>query len=217
MEEKEEDDQKILIENAKKLLPELENKYNFSIILTEEKVLQKLIELKNNLESISKWILDEFGKKSEELYKEFKMETICDKNEGIEKIEELKYDKEKITEWIKIQENKLEKEKIETLYNELNAEFDFSNKIDKNEVINKIKEKNFDKESIKEWIKSKLDDDDIIGDKEKIEKMVALFDSEYNIENIWPEEDLKELRKTIVEFNYDEDKVRDWIELKLSS
>ena len=157
MEEKEEDDQKILIENAKKLLPELENKYNFSIILTEEKVLQKLIELKNNLESISKWISDEFGKKSEELYKEFKMETICDKNEGIEKIEELKYDKGKLTEWLKIQKIENKKEKIEALYNKLIAEFDFIDDIFvKNEMIIEIIAKNFDKEIIKEWIESRL-------------------------------------------------------------
>ena len=45
---------------------------------------------------------------------------------------------------------------------------------------------------------------DYNDDKEKIDKMFEYFDSEYNIENILEEEDLKELRKKIVEFNYDE-------------
>ena len=86
-EEKEsEDPKKLVIENAKKLLPELENKYNFSIIFTEEEVLQKLIELNNNFELISGWISDEFEKKIKELYKELKMETICDEKEGKVKI-----------------------------------------------------------------------------------------------------------------------------------
>ena len=112
------------------------------------------------------------------------MEKICDENEGKEKIEELKFDKEKIKEWIKEKEIEIEKLKIENLYNELNAEFDIGDKIDKNEVLNKIKEKNFDKESIKEWLKSKLNSGDGIDndnnndniDKKRVDELVELFD-----------------------------------------
>ena len=162
---------------------------------------------------IGGWIKDEFGKKSKELFKEFKMENICDENEGKEKIEELKFDKEKIKEWIKEKEIEIEKLKIENLYNELNAEFDIGDKIDKNEVLNKIKEKNFDKESIKEWLKSKLNSGGDI-DKKRVDELVELFDSEYNILNILEED---EFRQKIVELNYDEKVIRDWIEEKLSS
>ena len=212
-EEPQDNPEKIIKEKAKILLPELENKYNFSIILMEEQVLQKLIELNNSEELIGGWIKDEFGKKSKELFKEFKMENICDENEGKEKIEELKFDKEKIKEWIKEKEIEIEKLKIENLYNELNAEFDIGDKIDKNEVLNKIKEKNFDKESIKEWLKSKLNSGGDI-DKKRVDELVELFDSEYNILNILEED---EFRQKIVELNYDEKVIRDWIEEKLSS
>ena len=150
------------------------------------------------------------------------MENICDENEGKEKIEELKFDKEKIKEWIKEKEIEIEKLKIENLYNELNAEFDIGDKIDKNEVLNKIKEKNFDKESIKEWLKSKLNSGDGIDndnnndniDKKRVDELVELFDREYNILNILEED---EFRQKIVELNYDEKVIRDWIEEKLSS
>ena len=150
------------------------------------------------------------------------MENICDENEGKEKIEELKFDKEKIKEWIKEKEIEIEKLKIENIYNELNAEFDIGDKIDKNEVLNKIKEKNFDKESIKEWLKSKLNSGDGIDndnnndniDKKRVDELVELFDSEYNILNILEED---EFRQKIVELNYDEKVIRDWIEEKLSS
>ena len=48
---------------------------------------------------------------------------------------------------------------------------------------------------------------------EKIQKVIDLFDEEYNILNILDEE---EFRKKIIEFKFDEDKIREWIEKILS-
>ena len=48
---------------------------------------------------------------------------------------------------------------------------------------------------------------------EKIQKIIDLYDEEYNILNILDEE---EFRKKIIEFKFDEDKIREWIEKKLS-
>ena len=63
---------------------------------------------------------------------------------------------------------------METLYNELKDDLNFKDKIDKNEVLKIIKEKKFDKENIKEWIKSKLPNN-------KVDEIVELFEREYGI------------------------------------
>ena len=152
------------------------------------------------------------------------MEKICDENEGKEKRMELKFDKEQIKEWIKTKRLEFLKVKFKNLYKELNAEFNIRNNIDINEVLNKIKEEKFDKERIREWIKSKLnssgggidkDNNNDNIDKKRVDELVEWFDSEYNILNILEEDD--EFRQKIVELNYDEKVIRDWIEEKLSS
>ena len=145
------------------------------------------------------------------------------------KILELKFDKEQLNDWKK----EMEKNKIEKIYEDLNNVFSISERINKNEVLNIIKEKNFEKGSIIEWIKSKLDklkppiNDapepkpipnpepavQVNGDNSKIDEMVDLFDGEYNILNILDEE---EFRQKIIDLNYNEEKIREWIEEKLS-
>ena len=225
-EEQIESPQKILEENAKKLLSEIEKTYNINIICTKKELLKKLIELNNDMPSINEWLTNEFDKKVDEFYRELNMETICDKDEVKRKIYELKFDKEQLNEWKK----EMEKNKIEKIYEDLNNDFSISEKIDKNEILKIIKEKNFEKESIIEWIKSKLDklkspknpepnpinpkpvvQDN--GDNNKLDEMVDLFDGEYNILNILDEE---EFRQKIIDLNYNEEKIREWIEEKLS-
>ena len=213
-------------ENAKKLLQEIEKKYNINILCTKEELLKKLIELNNDMMSINEWLTNEFGKKADEFYRELNMESICDKEEIKKKIYEFKFDKEKLNDW----KNEMKKNKIEKIYEELNNECNIDNKITKYEIVNIIEEKNFEKESIIEWIKSKLDklkspknpepnpinpkpvvQDN--GDNKKLDEMVDLFDGEYNILNILDEE---EFRQKIIELNYNEEKIREWIEEKLS-
>ena len=48
---------------------------------------------------------------------------------------------------------------------------------------------------------------------EKIKKIIEQFNEEYNILCILEEE---ELREKIIEFKFDEEKIREWIEEKLS-
>ena len=55
----------------------------------------------------------------------------------------------------------------------------------------------------------KKNEDDI-----KIDELIELFDCEYNILNL---EDEDEFRAKIIELNYDEKTIRDWIEEKLAA
>ena len=206
-EEEEEDPKKILEENAKKLLTELEKKYNLTILCTNKELLKKFIELDNNMESINKWIENELSIKADELYKELNIKDICNENEGKSKIFELKFDKGEIIKWINDELSKIPKKseiEIEKMYEELDTAFSISNKIDKNEVLNIIKDKNLDKNSIINWIKYH----------KKVDEIVELFDNEYNILSILDED---EFRQKIIELKFDEKKIREWIEIKLSS
>ena len=209
-EEEKEDPKKILEENAKKLLTELEKKYNLTILCTNKELLKKFIELDNNMESINKWIENELSKKADELYKELNMKDICNEKEGKSKIFELKFDKGEIIKWINDELSKIPKNlkieiEIEKLYEELDTAFSISDKIDKNEVLNIIKDKNLDKNSIINWIKyHKI-----------VDETVDFFDKEYNILAILEDED--EFRQKIIELKFDENKIREWIEIKLSS
>ena len=108
-EEEEEDPKKILEENAKKLLTELEKKYNLTILCTNKELLKKFIELDNNMESINKWIENELSIKADELYKELNIKDICNENEGKSKIFELKFDKGEIIKWINDKLSKIPK------------------------------------------------------------------------------------------------------------
>ena len=232
--EPKEDPQKILEENAKKLLAILEkqyeNQYNLSILCPKEELLKKIIEQNNNKNSINEWIEKEFEKKADELFGELKLEDFCDEREAKAKIYELKFDKQQIIKWKK----ELEENKIEILYKELNDKLNISEKISKNEVLDIIKENNFEKEGIIKLINSKMDriisveitnikDDpkkpdpkpvNPSPDDKRVEELMLLFDEEYNILNIIDED---EFRQKIIELNREEDKIREWIVERLSS
>ena len=99
-EEKVEDPKEKQKEEAMILYSEYADKYNLSIIIKKEEIIQKFIELENKKESINKWIEDEFDKKANELYDALNMTDVVDENEAKNKISELKYDQEKIKEWL---------------------------------------------------------------------------------------------------------------------
>ena len=50
-------------------------------------------------------------------------------------------------------------------------------------------------------------------DDQKLNEMVELFDSEYNILNILDDDEFKQ---KIIDLEYDEKKIREWIEEKLA-
>ena len=235
-EKQEKEDQK---EKANLIYKDLTDKYNLSIIGTQEEIMRKIIELKCEKFAIESWIKEKSEEIDNNLYKELEMASVCDINKAKEKFNEFKYDQKAIKNWINEQ-------KAEILYNELNLELKIT--IDKNEVMNKIIEYNFDEKKIKDWIKpSKPSNPEMLYNKlsnefeilKKIENKVAMekiielnldeegmknwlkeikrlvdkFDEEFNILTILEEE---EFIAEIIRLNLDEDRIREFIEKKLN-
>ena len=141
------------------------------------------------------------------------MSEVCDINEAKKIFKNYEYDQEKIQNWIKERKDEKVKLKAEEKYNQLSASINIE-KIDKDELIAKIISSNFDDNAINEWIKEKnKPGPNPPGPDGKLEELVAKFDEEYNILTIIDEE---EFRDIIINLNYDEDKIRGYIEEKLN-
>ena len=222
-----EDPQKRLEEVAYKLYFEFSKKHDLNIIATKEAAIQKFIKLNNDNDSINNWIKDEFNKKCDELYSELSISDIIKKDEAKKEFANLKYDKEKIKEWAQSKIEQNNNDKAENLYKELEKKFENLNeKLEKNQIIEKIKKENFNEKNLIEWIKPQIraepepepvkEKEPILGsdpgENAKIEKIIRLLDDEYNILGILDEE---EVRAKIKELNFDEKKIREWIEKKL--
>ena len=178
----------------------------------EERIkLEKEMKEKKEMEEKKK--LEE---KDNNLYKELNMSEVCDINEAKKIFKNYEYDQEKIKNWIKERKDEKVKLKAEEKYNQLSASINIE-KIDKDELIAKIISSNFDDNAINEWIKEKNKPDDPRpnppGPDGKLEELVAKFDEEYNILTIIDDE---EFRDIIINLNYDEDKIRGYIEEKLN-
>lgn len=207
-----EPDPKIKIqEDAKKLYSELIKEYNLSIIWTQEpEAINKFIEFKNDKDSIIKFIKSEFEKKDEDLYDKLKEDDFIDKDEAKKIFSQQNYDEEKIKEMIqKIIEEK-KNEKAEKLYKEFLSKYEkLKEKTDiKDIIINKIKEFNFDEEKTNEYIKTFITDKD-----PKIKEIIDKFDEKYSITSIINEE---EFEAKIIELNFNEEEINNWIEERLS-
>ena len=87
----------------------------------------------------------------EEISKEINLDD-KDKNEVLNKIIELKFDKEQIKEFY----NKNVDELAEKIYEELDEEYPVLGYFDEDEVKEKIKEYNYDREKIIKWTEEKL-------------------------------------------------------------
>ena len=107
-----------------------------------------------------------------------------------------------------------EEEKFNSLFDKLNEEFD--SKLKKKEIVQKIKEFDFDEDKIKEYIKKKIDDNNNIDyqglNKEDVENLYNELNQEFYIALIM---DKEEVISKIIELNRDRDKLNDWIIEKL--
>ena len=163
----------------------------------EEEEKKKQQELKRQQE-------EEERKKQEELKK--KQEEEKRKQE-----EELKRKKE---EEERRQKEEAEQKKINSLFDKLNEEFD--SKLQKEEIVQKIKEYDFDEEKIKEYIKKKIGDNNNIDyqglNKDEVEKLYDELDQEFNLSSIMNKE---EVIAKIIELKCDRDSLNDWIFEKL--
>ena len=212
---------KKLEEEATALYSEYADKYDLSIIIKKEEAIKKFMELENKKDSINNWIKDEFAKKDNELYDSLNIKDVVDKNEAKNAFSKLKYDEEKIKLWVQCKIDEYNNNKAEGIYKELIIKFNnLKEKINKEEVIKIIKQENFDQEKIIQWIEPQIKTEPELEpnvpppvEDAKLEDMVAEYDNEFSILSIIEEEELK---NKIKEFNYDDAKVREWIENRLA-
>ena len=127
--------------------------------ITKNEIIEKIINENKNLEEIKEWVKEQNKIKEQEkaelIYEEISKEINLDdkdKNEVINKIIELKFDKEQIKEFY----NKNVDELAEKMYEELDEEYNVSGYFDEDEVKEKIKEYNYDREKIIKWTEEKF-------------------------------------------------------------
>ena len=173
-------------------------------------------ELKEKKELEEKKKLEE---KDNNLYKELNMSEVCDINEAKNIFKDYEYDQEKIKNWIKEKKYEKIKAKAEEKYKQISASNNIE-KIDKDDLIAKIINLNFDENAINEWIKERIKPEikpqprpDPAPNDDKLDEMVAKFDDEYNILTIIDEDEFK---AEIINLKYDESKIREYIEKKLN-
>ena len=183
--------------NLKINYPKINCKYNLIIYIREKEngpnISNPLKIVINVKESDEERIRREQEKKERERQEE----------ERIKKEEERKQLEEK------------EKKKINELFDKLNQEFD--SKLQKEEIVQKIKEFNFDKYKIKEYINNKKSYEiyniDYQGlNKEEVENLYNELDQEFNLKSII---DKEEVILKIIELRCDRDAFNDWIFEKL--
>ena len=127
--------------------------------ITKNEIIEKIINENKNLEEIKEWVKEQNKIKEQEkaelIYEEISKEINLDdkdKNEVLNKIIELKFDKEQIKEFY----NKNVDELAEKMYEELDEEYNVSGYFDEDEVKEKIKEYNYDREKIIKWTEEKF-------------------------------------------------------------
>ena len=107
-----------------------------------------------------------------------------------------------------------EQKKIDDLFNKLYDEY--GSKLQKEEIVGKIKEFNFDEDKIKEYIKKKNEGNNNIDyqglKKEDVENLYNELDQEFNLSSIM---DKEEVIKKIIELKCDRDALNDYIFEKL--
>ena len=147
------------------------------------------------------------------------MNDICDENEEKEKFKQFKYNKDEINEWIKQKKEENYNKKAQDIYNKLNNALNFSENIEKNECLQKIKDCEFDEEKINKWIQEKIKKPEPnpgpgpVPDDPRLQEMVDKFDEKYICFSIF---DIDEFKEQIINLNYDEGKIREYIEKKLA-
>jgi hypothetical protein len=155
--------------------------------------------------------------KANQIYEEIKNqfaahEDLVNKDNIINKLMNNNLNKDEIindiNKAIKEKEQKEINEKAEKVYNELNMD---NVNLDKNEVLNYIKEKQFNKEEVQKWIdekKPKLN----VNDKfeEEVNKIYQELDDVYAISGFIEEEAAKDVKDKIRELRIDADDFKTW-------
>ena len=216
------DQSKVIKDEAIKLYNELKESHKLSELCTQDEAIKKFTELNNSKSLIDEWINEkkeeQNKKKAEEIYNQLNSELQLEnnnfnKNDILDKIKLLNYNKEKITEWANLEIQNKKRDKAE----KMSGRFNTPDNVDREQLINQIISLNFNEEEINQWLDSQRKQNpnqaDIGAEDPRMNELLNLFDEEYSILSILEEEEVKE---KIKELEYQEDKIREWIEVKIS-
>ena len=140
----------------------------FDLVSKYQKKINEIIKKENgNASRIKIWVMQKIEKekkhKMSELLnkyrKDFEFTKVAnDENQKKQIILDLKFDEEKIMNWIEENSDDINIKKIdvEEIFNRLDDEFVVSCFLDKEEVIGKIKEFNYDYEKVQNWVEEQI-------------------------------------------------------------
>ena len=140
----------------------------FDLVSKYQKKINEIIKKENgNVSRIKIWVMQKIEKekkhKMSELLnkyrKDFEFTKVAnDENQKKQIILDLKFDEEKIMNWIEENSDDINIKKIdvEEIFNRLDEEFIVSCFLDKEEVIGKIKEFNYDYEKVQNWVEEQI-------------------------------------------------------------
>ena len=199
--------------------PQPEKTYKLSMYIIDQngKILSKSIEISVKINKLDEMLQKKFIK-ANEIYEELKKKypnnvNLINKEEIIYDYMNDKFDKKKFNDKINNERKEQDKKRnilnAEQIYKELNMD---KFKIDRNEAICFIIEHNFDKGKIQKWINEKKGKTEKIIDETLLKEVFDKIDEEFDISHSNISEE--EVKKKILEYNYDIEKVKKWTEGK---
>jgi len=209
---------------ANKIYEEIINEYpNHENLINKNEIINKL--LNNNLDKdeIKKEIIikikeneeNQNKNKAEEIYNELNINNInTEKKEIIDYIIQNNFDKETVQKWINNKIEEQNKANAEDIYNKLSQlnDVDFS-KSNKDDIIKKIIELNFNEDEIKKnYPKGNEPDPVPRPDEEKVDQIYKDLEDEYGISGFIDEDAAKD---KIREYECDRERINQWIEEEL--
>ena len=199
--------------------PQPEKTYKLSMYIIDQngKILSKSIEISVKINKLDEMLQKKFIK-ANEIYEELKKKypnnvNLINKEEIIYDYMYDKFDKKKFNDKINNERKEQDKKRnilnAEQIYKELNMD---KFKIDRNEAICFIIEHNFDKGKIQKWINEKKVKTEKKIDETLLKEVFNELDINFDISHSNISEE--EVKKKILEYNYDIEKVKKWTEGK---
>lgn len=191
---------KLTIKNPK------EKEYKIAISLMDKESEKILTE--KPLEISIKVIEDQSEEKTKNIISNLKIKfskviSLIDNDELVNVIKEKNFEEKPVTKWVE--------EKIEIkIMNKLNNELKELESMKEEDIKEKIKKLNYDEEEIRKWIKEAKSNNGI--SEIAIKELIKYLDDEFSALSFLEED---EIRKAIIEYKGDKDKLKSWIEDKI--
>ena len=212
---------------ANVMFEEIKNKYlNYENLINKDEIINKLLnnnlnkdeitnEIKAKIKEIKEKEEKEKQNKAEEIYNKLNINNInIEKKEIIDYIIQNNFDKETVQNWINNKIEEQNKANAENIYNKLSQlnDVDFS-KSNKDDIIKKIIELNFNEDEIKNIYKKEVEPEPkpVPMPKPVPQEVIDIFnelEDSYGITSFLDEGAVKD---KIIELNCDREKIEEWV------